>query len=107
MVLGRRAATLRAAPGCYPPMSRHMPRIALLVGLLWLGLAPAANAYAPFQMGIHDPGSADGAAGISRKAVTWRSVAPGGTSKPAGFDARNPADPSYNWAATDAFVRSA
>src|SRR4051794_7491280 len=86
--------------------------------LLALALAPAAQAFAPFQMGIHDPGAGAGAelpaqriqdagASISRTSVTWSQVAPGGTTKPSGFDARNPGDPAYNWVNTDAFVTAA
>ena len=97
-------------------MSSLTVRIALVAGLLTLAVSPAANAYAPFQMGLHAPGADDGAAlpiqrvdeagaTISRKATTWRDIAPGGSTKPAGFDARNPADPKYNWTNTDAFVR--
>ena len=37
--------------------------------------------------------------------VNWNGVAPGGATKPAGFDARNPRDPRYQWASLDADVR--
>lgn len=38
--------------------------------------------------------------------VYWPSVAPGAneSARPAGFNASDPADPKYNWAATDQFV---
>jgi hypothetical protein len=39
--------------------------------------------------------------------VIWSSIAPPGSSKPAGFDPTNPADPHYNWADLDARVRAA
>src|SRR6266516_1968263 len=39
--------------------------------------------------------------------VAWSAVAPAGRSKPAGFDAGNPADPHYNWSAVDAAIRGA
>jgi hypothetical protein len=99
-------------------MPKNSPRIALLGCLLALGLAPAAQAYAPLQMGIHDPGASGGAelpfqriqesgASITREAVLWSSVAPGGDTKPAGFDARDPGAPAYNWTTVDGFVRAA
>jgi hypothetical protein len=95
-----------------------MRGIPLFACLALLALAPAANAYAPFEMGLHDPGAAAGAeipsqrvadanASISRLALIWQEVAPGGASKPAGFDARNPGDPAYNWTGSDAFVKVA
>jgi len=97
----------------------HKPlRIAFVLCLLTLGLAPSAQAYKPLQMGIHDPAAGGGSdlanqriqdsgASISRVAVNWSQVAPGGATKPAGFDARNPGDPQYNWAQLDAFVKAA
>src|SRR4051794_10858964 len=99
-------------------MPRNTLRIAFVSMLLVLAFAPAAHAYAPFQMGIHDPGAGEGAvlpaeriqdagASISRTAIIWSSIAPGGSTKPAGFDARNAGDPAYNWATTDAFVNAA
>lgn len=42
-----------------------------------------------------------------RIAVKWNAVAPAGTTRPPGFDARNPADPSYSWSGIDAQVRRA
>ena len=96
--------------------SRILPAV-LGAALLAVSAAPA-NAYAPFEMGIHDPNSSEGdpaafdrardaGARTARIAVFWRSVAPGGAAKPSGFDARNPADPNYNWAPLDRFVRAA
>jgi hypothetical protein len=81
-------------------------------------LAAPAQAFAPFEMGIHDPvaenGDAvhfdrmkDAHAGVARLTIYWSRHVPAGTEKPAGFDARNPADPGYNWTAIDAFVRAA
>jgi hypothetical protein len=87
--------------------------VCVAAGLL---LAPSAQAYDPFQMGIHDPsaasdttaqGIADANASISRTTVLWSSIAPAGDTKPAGFDARNPADPNYNWGELDTFVKGA
>jgi hypothetical protein len=93
-------------------------RTALAACLLALAAAPAAHAYAPLEMGIHDPGATEGAelpaqrvaeagASISRTTALWSAVAPNGAVKPAGFDARNPADPRYTWTAVDAFVNAA
>jgi hypothetical protein len=42
---------------------------------------------------------------IVKVQLRWSDVAPGGSSKPAGFDGRSPA--SYNWGAVDGFVRDA
>jgi len=39
--------------------------------------------------------------------LRWSLVAPAGNRKPTGFDARNPSDPHYSWAAYDAAVRLA
>jgi hypothetical protein len=90
----------------------------VLLGCLFaVVLAAPASAYAPFQMGIHEPelpgadgGRADAIrdadASLSRMTVYWARHVPGGTERPAGFDARNPADPHYNWADIDTFVRS-
>jgi hypothetical protein len=93
--------------------------ITTLFACLTLALfASSAQAFAPFQMGIHDPGATEGAelpaqrvsaanASISRTTTLWSSIAPNGPTKPSGFDARNPADPKYNWTALDAFVNGA
>jgi predicted DNA-binding WGR domain protein len=42
-----------------------------------------------------------------RVMVNWGQVAPGGQTKPAAFDARNPADPLYRWAELDRQIRAA
>jgi hypothetical protein len=49
------------------------------------------------------------AAGASRVRldVGWASVAPQGSTKPAGFDASNPGDPHYDWGGIDWAVRQA
>ena len=44
-------------------------------------------------------------ADIVKIQLRWSQVAPDGTSRPAGFNARDPG--SYNWGAVDAFVREA
>src|SRR4051794_20170164 len=87
---------------------------ACLIALL---AAPAAHAYKPLTMGIHDPQSTRGAAGpfdlqravgatLTRRQILWRELVTGGATKPAGFDARNPGDPNYDWSSLDAFVQA-
>src|SRR5215211_6405093 len=44
-------------------------------------------------------------ADVIKAHVQWSHVAPSGASKPAGFDASNPA--GYNWGALDSLVRNA
>jgi hypothetical protein len=89
----------------------------LLGCLLAVVFASPAAAYSPFQMGIHEPDAvgADGGqfdairdsnANLSRITVYWARMVPGGTERPAGFDARNPADPRYDWSLLDNFVRA-
>src|SRR4051794_27928184 len=96
---------------------RKLPPV-VLGCVLALAVSAPASAFAPFQMGIHEPDAGGGDAGvfgrmqeahatIARTAVLWSSVAPDTATRPAGFDARNPADPRYNWGAVDAFVRAA
>lgn len=41
----------------------------------------------------------------ARVTINWALVAPGGSDRPAGFDARNPADPAYRWARYDNAVQ--
>lgn len=42
-----------------------------------------------------------------RLSVNWNLVAPGGSTRPSGFDASNPADPHYDWSLIDNGVRAA
>lgn len=71
-----------------------------------------------FAMGTDDSGFADPAladtaisqtigvgARYARLSIAWRDISPGGSARPAGFDAANPADPRYRWSATDAAIR--
>jgi hypothetical protein len=51
---------------------------------------------------IHDAGATAALLNLS-----WEKVAPGGTVKPAGFDASDPAAAGYNWQEFDSEVRSA
>jgi len=82
--------------------------------------APNANAARGLDLGFYDGefGSGDPAtqtsafdhavqahAGWALIYVGWSAVAP--ATKPNGFNPRNPADPRYNWDATDAAVRDA
>lgn len=88
----------------------------LLGCLLAVVIAAPAAAYAPFQMGIHEPEAEgldegrwdaipDAGAGLSRITVFWGRITPEGASKPAGFDPRDPADPGYNFSVLDNWVR--
>lgn len=40
----------------------------------------------------------------ARVVVKWSEIAPAGAMRPAGFDARDPADPRYRWTAIDATI---
>lgn len=44
---------------------------------------------------------------VLRIFVYWDRVAPQGSTKPSGFDARNPGDPAYRWEELDSRVRAA
>jgi hypothetical protein len=46
-------------------------------------------------------------AGFVRIMMNWEQVAPAGSTKPAGFRPRDPADPKYNWEWTDSQVSAA
>jgi hypothetical protein len=98
-------------------------RAAALAVLVTAVLVAPPRAQASFQLGLQDPGfeasgtSAQVAAASSamnavdgsvvRVAVPWAQVAPAGSARPANFDAADPADPHYRWAATDYAVRAA
>jgi hypothetical protein len=74
-----------------------------------------------FSVGLQDAGFQSGATGrqsaiaysaisavhgsVVRVQVTWAQIAPGGSTRPAGFNASSPADPRYQWASLDASVR--
>ena len=95
---------------------------ALIAGSLALAILPS-QAHAGFRLGLQDPGlqsTANAAAAddafaamhtidgsIVRISVFWAQVAPPGPTRPAGFDASNPADPHYRWNALDVAVRLA
>lgn len=91
---------------------------ALLACAFALLSASSAAALPPFELGIHEPNAgrgdaayfdriAEADAGIARVTATWAGIAPNTPQRPAGFDARNPADPRYNWSGLDAFVKAA
>jgi hypothetical protein len=82
-----------------------------------LMLASPAAAHRQMRLGLVDPTvqqsptapvldrMRDTNTAMFRVNVFWSRTAPGGNDKPAGFDARNPADPAYNFSATDQLVR--
>lgn len=96
-----------------------------LVAVAFAGAAHSAQARTSFSLAIDEPtvaradraasviGHADAlGARLLRVNLSWSGVAPrgegaGGATPPAGFDARNPGDPNYNWAVFDAIVRAA
>lgn len=41
----------------------------------------------------------------ARVMVGWATIAPGGSTRPAGFNARNPSDPKYRWGRIDAEIQ--
>ena len=72
------------------------------------GLATGILAGGPYYGG--DAGLAiqrtrDAGATTIRIDLSWRQVAPGGSTRPGGFDPANPADPAYDWYALDQLVR--
>jgi hypothetical protein len=100
-------------------------RVASLATLLCVALAPAAHAAPGAELSIMDDQALLGASqaqvdatltrmkalGADRVRVSafWSDIAPGpeSTVKPAGFDAANPLDPAYRWAALDRVVAAA
>jgi hypothetical protein len=114
--------TTRKSPG-KPAPARPRKEALLLALLVMLAFAlPAASAHAarPLVTAIADPAeftggsaplaferSADAGATMVRIFISWTEVAPPGTTKPSGFDARNPADPHYSWDGADRQIRLA
>ena len=101
-------------------MSHGRARGALLLTLLAtlsLCLPPAAIADAPLSLGFFDGAftgstgstwlaeAAGAGADVVRIDIGW--VAPSTATRPVGFDARNPADPRYDWTAADRAIREA
>jgi hypothetical protein len=96
--------------------------VGLLVGCLGVPHAAAASAATarPLVTGFNSTrlfGGPDRALAFARAQsagatayrfyVSWRDVAPGGKTKPAGFDPTNPADPGYGWQHVDEQVQTA
>lgn len=92
---------------------------AVLVVVL-ASFAATARAAGPLDTAIFDPETFAGpeastafartrAAGATsvRLALNWIDVAPGGSQRPAAFDAADPSEPRYRWAAFDQQVRLA
>lgn len=91
--------------------------LAFLIG----GVVSSAAEARPFKTGVLDPTAfhshdevpfertkALGASFVKAN-ISWPTVAPNpnGNSKPAGFNAKDPADPRYSWDGYDAIVRNA
>lgn len=96
------AATIAVAALATAPSARAAFSLALDEPTLWRGDHTAAIYANADALGVH----------TLRVNLSWASVAPAGTGSgnrtaPAGFIARDPADPKYNWTSTDALVRSA
>jgi hypothetical protein len=117
---GRRLPAIR-------PQGRKAVAIAscLAAGLIAMAFTTPAVAATPrqFMLGIEEP-LLEGAntaspllldrvqasgARILRELASWNGIAPDGDglTVPSGFNARDPADPSYNWTQLDAVVRGA
>ena len=100
-------------------LKRALPALAAVA--LLLGVAAPAHAARPLVLATTNHGPVfDGAgtddalarahsAGIRalRMYLSWEQIAPGGTSKPAGFNASDPGDPRYRWGGVDRLIRAA
>lgn len=104
-------------------MSKRLSHAVMIIvsALAALVVMPAA-AFAQFEIGLEDPGFSDPAGTTAsqvafgalnaihgstvRLDVTWGTIAPDGTTAPAGFNPSNPGDPQYNWTSLDAAVRT-
>lgn len=92
-------------------------RAAVACLVLTLCCAAPARAARPLQLGFYDGvfGGPAGAAWLQRAAGAGADVvridigwdAPGTSTRPPGFDARDPADPHYDFARADAAIRAA
>lgn len=114
-VTGRSARVAAALVAC------ALLTFAALAGAAAEGNKKRARSALPgFSTGILDSALANGTsaetalarasalrASYIRISVKWSAVAPAGTTRPTGFDARNPADPYYDWTSIDAQVRRA
>src|SRR5262249_31106410 len=94
---------------CY----RREVKKACLAALAAACLVPAARASGPISTGVFVPGADplalqrihDAGATFARINLSWAQVAP--VVRPGGFEATDPADPSYRWGAVDAQVKGA
>ena len=93
---------------------KSLRRVALLAAVLAAALAaPAPAAGAGLVTGVQDFDFTDthfarvksAGANVVKISLSWRKVAP--DVPPAAFNPANPADPSYDWAEIDAWVRTA
>src|SRR3954454_2339581 len=105
LTVGRGRVTLLAAFICAAALCAH---------------ATSAHAARGMDLGLYEPdfgstnpaaqtqafdNAAQARAGFALVYVNWSRVAP--STRAAGFDAANPADPRYKWESTDAAVRDA
>jgi hypothetical protein len=99
------------------PLRRRARAVVVAVALVALGSAGSAQAAAPLQLGFLDGAftgssaaawlqrSAAAGADVVRVDIGWN--APNTPTKPAGFDARDPADPNYAFTNADQAMRLA
>ena len=110
------AATMRGV-GRLPLTAAITVVIAAVVvsGVTGGSSVPVASKGRPLATAVFDPGNFDrksardvrNAGGtFARVVLWWPSVVSGGTEKPPGFDARNPADSHYSWKPFDTAVRT-
>jgi hypothetical protein len=97
----------------------RIPAILLAACAAAFFAAPASAAPKQFDTAVTDgglfntdPGLAfqrvrDAGAGFARLYVNWANIVPLGATKPADFDAEDPMDPGYDWAALDGVVQAA
>ncbi|MGI8904001.1 MAG: hypothetical protein ACR2IP_10165 [Solirubrobacteraceae bacterium] len=118
-----------AQPVEIPPRSARRQASRLRRAVLALAMTLTAFALAPigaqarFDLGLQDtgfqlpPASPNAQAAYRalgaihgstvRLVLAWSAVAPGGATRPKGLNAADPADPQYNWSATDLELRIA
>ncbi len=106
---------MRLSRGGTAPLPRRGFAVAALA--FALAIPASARAAAPLQLGFLDTAftGSSGAGWLQRSAAAGADVvridvgwdAPSAATKPAGFDARNPGDPRYDFAKADAAIRVA
>jgi hypothetical protein len=100
------------------PRTRQLLALAAAALAALAAAAPAADARG-FALGVGEPFVFEPQpeqrlldelrgtrARFSRGAVFWRTMVPLGSTRPAGFDARDPGSRQYEWSRLDAFVRT-